>query len=59
MNYKITDEILTAAKKRIKVQILGGLASNTGLASFIGKRELLWGDWKDLFVELEQIEKTA
>ena len=59
MNLKLTDEMLIAAKKRIKVQILGGLASNSGLASFIGKRELLWGDWKDLFVELEQVENTT
>lgn len=57
-NLEITPEILDAAKKRLKFQILSSLSSNSGLSSFIGKRELLYNDWKDFFKELDQIEKT-
>lgn len=57
-NIDITEEMLASAKKRIKFQIISGLGTNTGLSSYIGKRQLLYGNWKDLFNEIEQIDST-
>lgn len=42
-------EEIEAAKKRIKVDLLGIMSSNYGLARTLGRVELLWGDWQELF----------
>ena len=58
-NIEITDLMLSSAKKRIKVQILSALSTNSGLSSMLGERDVIYGDWKDIFTELEQIDKTT
>jgi predicted Zn-dependent peptidase len=45
----IPQKDIDAAKKRIRVDILNTLASNSGLAKTLAHAELLWGDWQVLF----------
>ena len=58
-NLDLSPNILEAAKKRLKVHVLKGLSTNEGLASSLGQRELLFGDWMDLFNELEQVQNAT
>lgn len=39
---------IEAAKKRIRVSLLGEMASSHGLAQTLGHAEVLWGDWRKM-----------
>lgn len=54
----ITDEELRRAKQKVKVSFLDLLDSNSGLAYMFGRYQLLWGDWKKLFVSYESFLAT-
>jgi predicted Zn-dependent peptidase len=58
-NLKLTPENLISAKKRLKVHLLTSLSTIEGLASALGQKETIAGDWMEIFKELEQIEKTT
>ncbi len=55
----LTEELLDAARKRLKVQILHRLQSNSGLARTLGVNELLFDGWETFFKDLEDIEKVT
>ncbi len=50
---------IDAAKKRIRVDILNTLASNSGLARTLAHAELLWGDWEVLFEMYDTMLSTT
>jgi len=55
----ITDEELAAFKTRNRVDTLRGLADNEGLANQLAEYQTLFGDWRQLFRELDQADKVT
>ncbi len=58
-NQKVNETDIEAAKRRIRVGFISGLASNYGLARSLGHSELLWGDWQKMFELYELMFETT
>lgn len=58
-NEPISDEELKMVKTRAKAELLRGLSSNIGIASQLAEYQTLFGDWRELFREVERIEKVT
>ncbi len=58
-NEDVTDEELAAFKTRNRVDTLRGLADNEGLANQLAQYQTLFGDWRQLFRELDQADKVT
>ena len=54
----ITPEELERAKTRARVDLIGGLDSNMGLALQLAQYEATTGDWRNAFRELDEIERV-
>ncbi len=52
----VSAEELEAVKTRAKVNFLEGLDSNSGLARQLAGSEILYGDYREMFREVEKIE---
>lgn len=50
---------LQSVKTRVKAELVRGLASNNGLALNLANYQTLYGDWRDLFREVERIDKVT
>jgi predicted Zn-dependent peptidase len=55
----VTDEELKSVKTRAKSDLIRGLASNQGLANQLGEAQQRYGDWREIFREVERIEKVT
>ena len=55
----ITDEELQMIKTRAKADLIRQLANNEGLASELGTFESLFGDWRELFRHVDDIERVS
>jgi predicted Zn-dependent peptidase len=55
----ITDEELAMIKVRAKADLIRQLADNEGLALQLGTYESLFGDWRQLFRHVDDIEKVS
>ncbi|HEV2645203.1 MAG TPA: pitrilysin family protein [Acidobacteriaceae bacterium] len=55
----VTDEELAQFKTRTRVDTLRGLADNDGLANQLAQYQTLFGDWRQLFLELDQADKVT
>jgi predicted Zn-dependent peptidase len=55
----VTDEELAKAKTRARAGLIRRLASNSGLASQITFYEVVTGDWRNLFTQLDQIDNVT
>jgi predicted Zn-dependent peptidase len=55
-NSDVTQEELQRVKNRARAQLMRGLDSNLGLARTLAKAQLLEGDWREAFWNLEQLE---
>jgi len=55
----ITDEELQMIKTRAKADLVRQLADNQGLAFQLGTYESLFGDWRQLFRHVDDIEKVS
>ncbi|MGH9557048.1 MAG: M16 family metallopeptidase, partial [Terriglobales bacterium] len=55
----VTDEELKSVKARAKSDLIRGLASNQGLANQLGEAQQRYGDWREIFREVEKIEKVT
>jgi len=55
----ITDEELAMIKVRAKADLVRQLADNEGLALQLGTYESLFGDWRELFRHVDDIEKVS
>lgn len=58
-NEDVTDDELRSVKTRAKANLLRGLASNSGLANQLSTMQLRYGDWRELFRNVERIEKVT
>ncbi len=55
---EITERNIQKVKNNYLSGLYSGLDTNAGLASFLGERQLLFGDWKFYKEELEMYEKV-
>ena len=58
-NEDVTDEELQAFKTRARADLLHGLADNEGLAHELAEYQTRYGDWRQLFRELDDINKVS
>ncbi len=55
----VTDDELQSVKTRAKADLIRGLADNQGLAIQLGQSQSLFGDWRELFHQIDRIEKVT
>jgi predicted Zn-dependent peptidase len=55
----ISDDELKMIKTRAKANLLRGLADNEGLASQLGESQARYGDWRELFHNVERIDAVT
>ncbi len=55
----VSDEELQMFKTRSRAEILRGLNDNTGLANQLGEYQLRYGDWRELFKQLNRIDAVS
>ena len=58
-NEDISDEELKMVKTRVKADLIRQLGSNQGLAQQLGTNQALYGDWRELFREIERIDQVS
>lgn len=55
----VTDEELAMYKTRTKADLLRGLADNQGLANALAEYQTRYGDWRQLFLQLNRVDKVT
>jgi predicted Zn-dependent peptidase len=55
----VTADELASVKTRVKADLLRGLDSNGGLAQQLAIYQTLYGDWRELFREVEKIDRVS
>jgi predicted Zn-dependent peptidase len=55
----VTDEELQSIKTRAKADLIRGLGNDQGLAFQLGEYQALYGDWRELFHQIEEIDKVS
>jgi predicted Zn-dependent peptidase len=55
----VTDEELAMFKTRAQADLLRSLADNQGLAESLANYQLRYGDWRELFRQLDKIDKVS
>ncbi|MBZ5524093.1 MAG: insulinase family protein [Acidobacteriia bacterium] len=55
----VSDEELQSVKTRAKADLLRGLADNEGLAFQLGATQARYGDWREMFRQIDRIEKVT
>ena len=55
----VTDDELAMFKTRARADLLRGLANNTGLASQLAVFQARFGDWREIFRQLDRYDKVT
>jgi len=55
----VTDEELAMYKTRTRADLLRGLADNQGLANALAQYQTRYGDWRELFRQLDKVDKVT
>jgi predicted Zn-dependent peptidase len=55
----VSDEELQSIKTRAKADLIRGLGNDQGLAIQLGEYQALYGDWRELFGQIDEIEKVT
>src|SRR5208337_3181184 len=55
----VTDEELAMYKTRSRANLLRGLADNQGLANDLAQYQTRYGDWRELFMQLDKVDKVT
>jgi len=55
----VTDEELAMYKTRQRADLLRGLADNQGLANALAEYQTRYGDWRELFKQLDRVDKVT
>jgi predicted Zn-dependent peptidase len=55
----VTDEELAMFKTRTRADLLRGLADNQGLANDLAEFQTRYGDWRELFLQLDKVDKVT
>jgi predicted Zn-dependent peptidase len=55
----VTDEELQSVKTRAKADLIRGLDDNQGLANQLGTAQARFGDWRQVFRDIDSVEKVT
>ena len=55
----VSDDELKMVKTRAKADLIRGLADDAGLAQSLGVMQSYYGDWRELFRQVDRIEKVT
>ena len=55
----VSDDELRMVKTRAKATLVRGLASNSGLARQLAEAQTRYGDWRELFRQVERIDRVT
>src|SRR5208282_3362239 len=55
----VTDDELAMYKTRTRADLLRGLADNQGLANDLAEYQTRYGDWRQLFLQLNRVDKVT
>jgi len=55
----ISDDELAMYKTRTRADLLRGLANNQGLANTLAEYQTRYGDWRELFRQLDKVDKVT
>jgi predicted Zn-dependent peptidase len=55
----VSDDELKMVKTRAKAELIRGLGDNQGLAFELGTYQARYGDWRELFRDVERIDKVS
>jgi len=55
----VTDDELAMYKTRTRADLLRGLADNQGLANDLAEYQTRYGDWRELFLQLDKVDKVT
>ncbi len=55
----VSDEELAMYKTRARADLLRGLANNQGLANALAEYQTRYGDWRQLFLQLDRVDKVT
>jgi len=55
----VTDAELAMFKTRARADLLRGLADNQGLANALAEYQTRYGDWRELFQQLDRVDKVT
>ena len=55
----VSDEELAMFKTRTRADLLRGLADNQGLANTLAEYQTRYGDWRELFKQLDKVDKVT
>ena len=55
----VTDAELLMYKTRARADLLRGLADNQGLANALAEYQTRYGDWRELFLQLDRVDKVT
>jgi predicted Zn-dependent peptidase len=55
----VTDDELAMYKTRARADLLRGLADNQGLANSLAEYQTRYGDWRELFLQLDKVDKVT
>ncbi len=58
-NEDVTDDELKMIKTRAKANLMRQLGNNQGLALRLGEAQALFGDWRELFRQVDRIDKVT
>jgi predicted Zn-dependent peptidase len=56
---EVTDDELAMYKTRTRADLLRGLANNQGLANDLAEYQTRYGDWRQLFLQLDRVDKVT
>ena len=59
MKEDIPDDELQSLKTRAKAGLIRGLGENPGLAQQLAYAQARWGDWRELFRQVDRIDKVS
>ena len=55
----VSDEELQSVKTRAKADLIRGLADDQGLAAQLAEYQAYYGDWRELFRQIDRIDKVS
>jgi predicted Zn-dependent peptidase len=55
----VSDDELAMYKTRTRAEVLRGLADNQGLANDLAEYQTRYGDWRELFLQLDKVDKVT
>lgn len=59
INQDVSDDELQMVKTRIKADLIRGLANNDGLAQQLGVAQAYYGDWRELFRQVDRVQNVT